>query len=94
MRKAAWSARGIRAPMTRETGGWWSARRAFVRVPGLGLFFRSLTRVVPLGRGKVIERDGKVFVTPKPLATALDAKRLWRRRVSWRVAQALGHVGA
>jgi nitrite reductase/ring-hydroxylating ferredoxin subunit len=35
----------------------------FARVPGLGLFFRSLTRVLPLGRGRVIERDGKVFVT-------------------------------
>jgi hypothetical protein len=35
----------------------------FARVPGVGLFFRSLTRVLPLGRGKVIERDGNVFVT-------------------------------
>lgn len=35
----------------------------YARIPGLGLFFRSLTRVLPLGRGKVIEREGKVFVT-------------------------------
>ena len=35
----------------------------FARVPGLGLFYRGLTRIAPLGRGKVIERDGKVFVT-------------------------------
>ena len=34
----------------------------FARVPGLGLFFKSLTRVLPLGRGEVVERDGKVYV--------------------------------
>lgn len=34
----------------------------FAKVPGLGLAFKILTRVVPLRRGKVIERDGTVFV--------------------------------
>lgn len=34
----------------------------FARIPGLGLFYRNLTRVLPLGRAKVVERDGKVFV--------------------------------
>jgi nitrite reductase/ring-hydroxylating ferredoxin subunit len=35
---------------------------AFAKVPGLDAFFRLLTKVVPLGRGEVSERDGKVFV--------------------------------
>jgi nitrite reductase/ring-hydroxylating ferredoxin subunit len=30
----------------------------FARVPGLGLAFRMLTRVIPLGRATVTERDG------------------------------------
>ena len=34
----------------------------FALIPGVGLFFRTLTRVIPLGRARVIERDGKVFV--------------------------------
>jgi nitrite reductase/ring-hydroxylating ferredoxin subunit len=35
---------------------------AFAKVPGLGAFFKALTRVVPLGRAKVVERDGEVYV--------------------------------
>lgn len=34
----------------------------FAKIPGLGAGFRLLTKVLPLGRGTVIERDGKVFV--------------------------------
>jgi len=34
----------------------------FAKVPGLGLFFKTLTRVAPLGRRRVIERDGRVLV--------------------------------
>jgi 3-phenylpropionate/trans-cinnamate dioxygenase ferredoxin component len=34
----------------------------FARVPGLGTMFTTLTRVAPLRRAKVIERDGKVIV--------------------------------
>ena len=34
----------------------------FARIPGLGAFFKGLTRVVPLGRGQVVERDGTLFV--------------------------------
>ena len=34
----------------------------FAKIPGLGLFFKALTRVVPLGRGRVVERDGRVIV--------------------------------
>jgi len=34
----------------------------FERVPGLGSVFKGLTKVVPLGTAKVIERDGQVFV--------------------------------
>ena len=35
----------------------------FAKVPGLGLLFTSLTKVLPLGRGTVVERDGDVFVS-------------------------------
>ena len=34
----------------------------FARVPGLEEVFKALTRVLPLGRGEVTERDGTVFV--------------------------------
>ena len=34
----------------------------FAKIPGLGAFFKGLTRVVPLGRGKVVERGGTLFV--------------------------------
>jgi 3-phenylpropionate/trans-cinnamate dioxygenase ferredoxin component len=36
---------------------------AFARIPGLGVFFRALTLVLPLGRGRVTERDGQVYVS-------------------------------
>ncbi len=34
----------------------------FRRIPGLEFAFRSLTRVLPLGWGRVVERDGDLFV--------------------------------
>jgi len=34
----------------------------FAKVPGLGFGFRMLTRVVPLGRATVIERDDGLYV--------------------------------
>lgn len=34
----------------------------YAKVPGLGLAFRALTLVLPLGRGTVVERDGDLFV--------------------------------
>ena len=34
----------------------------FAKIPGLGEMFKALTRVVPLGRGKVEEREGTIFV--------------------------------
>ncbi len=34
----------------------------FARIPGLGLAFKALTVVLPLGRGTVTERDGTVYV--------------------------------
>jgi nitrite reductase/ring-hydroxylating ferredoxin subunit len=33
------------------------------KVPGLAPTFMALTKVLPLGRGRVIERDGRLFVT-------------------------------
>lgn len=35
---------------------------AFAKVPGLDSGYRLLTKVIPLRRGTVTERDGKVFV--------------------------------
>jgi nitrite reductase/ring-hydroxylating ferredoxin subunit len=35
---------------------------AFAKVPGLGGAYRLLTRVLPLRRGTVVERDGCLFV--------------------------------
>lgn len=35
---------------------------AFAKVPGLGAAYRALTRVLPLQRGEVTERDGCLFV--------------------------------
>ena len=35
----------------------------FGKVPGLGSAYKLLTRVVPLGRGKLSERGGDVYVT-------------------------------
>jgi nitrite reductase/ring-hydroxylating ferredoxin subunit len=34
----------------------------FAKVPGLGAAFRALTRVLPLRRARVVERDGCLFV--------------------------------
>ncbi|MEX2459080.1 MAG: Rieske (2Fe-2S) protein [Actinomycetota bacterium] len=42
--------------MIRGPQGW------YARVPGLGAGFRALTRVLPLRRGKVRERKGRLYV--------------------------------
>jgi hypothetical protein len=34
----------------------------FRKIPGLDPFYIALTRVLPLGRGRVTERDGTLFV--------------------------------
>ncbi len=34
----------------------------FAKVPGLGLFFTTLTKVLPLGRATVREREGRLIV--------------------------------
>lgn len=34
----------------------------FAKIPGLDVTYRLLTRVLPLGRGEVTERDGTLFV--------------------------------
>jgi 3-phenylpropionate/trans-cinnamate dioxygenase ferredoxin component len=36
---------------------------AFAKVPGLGGFYRALTKVLPLGRGTVTERGGDLYVS-------------------------------
>lgn len=35
----------------------------YARIPGVGPFFRGLTKVLPLRRGTVTERDGDLYVT-------------------------------
>jgi nitrite reductase/ring-hydroxylating ferredoxin subunit len=34
----------------------------FARIPGLGIAYKVLTRVIPLGRGKLSKRRGKLYV--------------------------------
>lgn len=34
----------------------------FAKIPGLGFAFTTLTKILPLGRGEVVERDGTVYV--------------------------------
>jgi nitrite reductase/ring-hydroxylating ferredoxin subunit len=34
----------------------------FAKIPGLGAAYRGLTKVLPLRRGRVVERDGCLFV--------------------------------
>lgn len=34
----------------------------FAKIPGLGFAFKSLTRILPLGRGRIEERDGTLYV--------------------------------
>jgi len=34
----------------------------FARIPGLGTAFKALTLVLPLRRGRVVERDGNIYV--------------------------------
>jgi nitrite reductase/ring-hydroxylating ferredoxin subunit len=34
----------------------------FAKIPGLDAAFMALTRVLPLRRGTVVERDGRIFV--------------------------------
>ena len=35
----------------------------FAKIPGLGAAYKALTRVLPLRRGKVEERDGVLYVS-------------------------------
>ena len=37
----------------------------FAKIPGLGPAYKALTKVVPLGRGEVLERDGTLYVRPR-----------------------------
>jgi nitrite reductase/ring-hydroxylating ferredoxin subunit len=34
----------------------------FAKIPGLGAGFKLLTRILPLGRGALVEREGTMFV--------------------------------
>ncbi len=34
----------------------------FAKIPGLGAAFKALSSVVPLGRGRVVERDDTLYV--------------------------------
>jgi nitrite reductase/ring-hydroxylating ferredoxin subunit len=39
-------------------------RGIYARIPGLELFYRSLTRVLPLGRGEVTKEQGTLYLRP------------------------------
>lgn len=41
-------------------------RGIYARVPGLGSFFQALTRVLPLGRARVVERGGNLYLESNP----------------------------
>jgi 3-phenylpropionate/trans-cinnamate dioxygenase ferredoxin component len=43
--------------MLRGPQGW------FAKVPGLDAAYIALTKVLPLGRGKVVEREGNIYVS-------------------------------
>lgn len=46
-----------------ETGRMVRGPRGFYsKIPGLGIAYRALTLVLPLGRGKVVEHDDTLFV--------------------------------
>lgn len=34
----------------------------FAKIPGLGAAFKMLTSVLPLGRGKITDRDGTLYI--------------------------------
>jgi nitrite reductase/ring-hydroxylating ferredoxin subunit len=34
----------------------------FAKIPGLGIAFKALTLVLPLGRGRVVEQDGTLYI--------------------------------
>lgn len=34
----------------------------FAKIPGLGLAYKALTRLLPLGRGEVVKRGGTLYV--------------------------------
>src|SRR2546423_1081669 len=34
----------------------------YAKIPGLGASFKALTRVMPLGRAEVVERDGTLYL--------------------------------
>jgi nitrite reductase/ring-hydroxylating ferredoxin subunit len=51
VRRTTWTGRMVRGP-----------QGIFARVPGLDFDYRMLTRVLPLGRAPVTERDGELYV--------------------------------
>lgn len=34
----------------------------FAKIPGLGLAYKALTLVIPLGRGRVVKRSGTLYI--------------------------------
>jgi hypothetical protein len=48
----------VRKPFCRVLG----PQGIFAKIPGLGEAFKLLTQVLPLGRGAVVERNGKIYV--------------------------------
>src|ERR1017187_6705382 len=66
---------------------------AFAQVPGLDVGYRLLTKVFPLGRGKIVEREGKVFVST-PVGSIYSFSALtWSFTGRQRVGTTIGETG-
>jgi hypothetical protein len=61
-RTAAWFAPGTARPTTSGPAGWSGTAGVFAKVAGLDFGYRMLTRVLPLGRAPVTERDGELYI--------------------------------
>ncbi len=62
--RVVWSVRGM-VPARYDVATGRMARGpqgVFAKIPGSDTGYRLLTRVLPLGRGVVVEREGTVFV--------------------------------
>jgi hypothetical protein len=60
---AAWSAPCTTRPTTSRPAGWSAGPQGiFAKVPGLDFGYRMLTRVLPLRRAPMTERDGELYI--------------------------------
>ena len=53
---------GVSSSVLHERFQSWQQQGIFAKIPGLGFAFKTLTRVVPLGRSTIEDRDGTLYV--------------------------------